>query len=87
VTILERTEKTYNRCELCGYNRTFIRGVVVAECECVRIEDPSNDEMKKADVGTLVAIACSNCEGHQDHQKQGNGKWKCLWCKHEEIEF
>lgn len=47
----------------------------------------TDEEIKNAEVGTIVAIACRNCEGHERHQRQENGKWKCLWCDHEEVEF
>jgi hypothetical protein len=85
VTILESSEKTKDRCEICGYNRFFLNGVVIEECKCITLEGTTEDEMKNAEVGTLVEIACLNCEGHEKHQKQENGKWKCLWCKHSEL--
>ncbi|MDM5277152.1 hypothetical protein QUF95_07150 [Paenibacillus silvae] len=47
----------------------------------------TDEEMKNSKVGTIVSIACRNCEGHEQHEKQANGTWKCLWCDFEEVEF
>lgn len=45
------------------------------------------DDMKNKEIGAVVRIPCRYCEGLEEHEKQQNGKWMCLNCWEEEIEF
>jgi ribosomal protein L37AE/L43A len=47
----------------------------------------THDNMKNAETGAIVRIACRECEGFETHTKLKNGKWKCLNCGAEDIEF
>ena len=42
--------------------------------------DREFEELKKAEVGTVVPMGCTECEGLEDHEKQEDGTWKCTWC-------
>lgn len=50
-------------------------------------KDMTIEDMKNAEVGTVVCMGCRECEGIEEHQKMDSGKWKCLWCKTARIEF
>ncbi|WP_201319075.1 hypothetical protein [Paenibacillus sp. EPM92] len=40
----------------------------------------TKEEMKQMTVGSIVKIACPECEGHEAHKKLLSGKWICQWC-------
>lgn len=42
--------------------------------------DVTLKEMQEMPAGSVVGIACHNCEGHEDHTKQQDVTWKCNWC-------
>ncbi|MBY9079547.1 hypothetical protein KIH86_03880 [Paenibacillus sp. HN-1] len=42
--------------------------------------DVTLEDMRAMPIGSIVGIACDNCEGHEEHTKQQDGTWKCNWC-------
>jgi ribosomal protein L37AE/L43A len=37
--------------------------------------------LKELPAGSIVGIACPECEGHEDHRKLPSGEWVCNWCR------
>lgn len=43
-------------------------------------KDNKLEELRKIEVGTIVVMGCSECEGLEKHKKLQDGTWECLWC-------
>ena len=39
----------------------------------------TREELNNCKDGSLVGMACRNCEGHEVHRKGKDG-WVCEWC-------
>lgn len=38
------------------------------------------EELRNAQVGTVIGMGCSECSSLEEHKKLEDGTWECLWC-------